>query len=199
MFDKLILWIFLFDAKNGLISIKNRNAAYFDIMNFFYWIKKKNQCPCIRIKKTGRRRTGPENRGKSGRSKAAMGPSHGAAETAHGRTMEAAHGGTAEGTATSHKGNAHKRAAPEARPAAGKRGKNQNNENELEHFALPPSLICGGSPAIKKGLTPRKIRSASLAFSLEPDAFASADGAQPRFRVWLLPCYGNSIANFSAL
>ena len=150
MFDKLILWIFLFDAKNGLISIKNRNAAYFDIMNFFYWIKKKNQCPCIRIKKTGRRRTGPENRGKSGRSKAAMGPSHGAAETAHGRTMEAAHGGTAEGTATSHKGNAHKRAAPEARPAAGKRGKNQNNENELEHFALPPSLIRGGGPAIKK-------------------------------------------------
>lgn len=106
--------------------------------------------PVHKNKENGPAANRPENRGKSGHSKAAMGPSHGAAETAHGRTMEAAHGGTAEGTATSHKGNAHKRAAPEARPAAGKRGKNQNNENELEHFALPPSLIRGGSPAIKK-------------------------------------------------
>ena len=35
---------------------------------------------------------------------------------------------------------------------------------------------------------------ASLAFSLKPDACVSANGSQPRFRVWLLPCYDDSIS-----
>ena len=39
-------------------------------------------------------------------------------------------------------------------------------------------------------------RNASLAFSLEPDALASADGLHPRSRVWLLPCYDDSVSDF---
>ena len=33
--------------------------------------------------------------------------------------------------------------------------------------------------------------------SLEPDALASADGLHPRSRVWLLPCYDDSVSDFS--
>ena len=88
---------------------------------------------------------------------------------------------------------AHEGESPIPRTAEQRR-QDQDDDDEAQHGLAPPFFMCGKSVYIKRPASRGIPRNASLAFSLKPDACASADGSQPRFRVWLLPCYDDSIS-----
>ena len=110
-----------------------------------------------------------------------------AMRAAHRGTMMPAHGRTAIAPA------AQEGESPIPRTTEQRR-QDQDDDDEAQHWLGPPFVFCGKGHLCKKTCI-TVTRNASLAFSLEPDALASADGLQPRSRVWLLPCYDDSVSD----
>ena len=111
-----------------------------------------------------------------------------AMRAAHRGTMMPAHGRTAIAPA------AQEGESPIPRTAEQRR-QDQDDDDKAQHGWLLLSFSYGRGHLCKKTCI-TVTRNASLAFSLEPDALASTDGLQPRSRVWLLPCYDDSVSDF---